>query len=219
MERLMYKALRRSFRRVCWVGPLPEFPRDRPLVLYVNHHNFYDGYLLWLLITRVLHRHPMTWMRDWDQFPLFAPLGALPFPAGDPGRRVATVRETAARMKVDPLTTLFYFPEGELHPPDEGLLAFDTAVFAKLDRIFPNVLWWPVAIHVTWWGESLPTALLGGGPAHPHPTGGEQERLEQAWDALRRTPRSDHLTLLEGRTSPHEHWNFSRFRRFFSRYV
>src|SRR5690606_20216387 len=94
VEAMIVRALKGAFRRVCWVGPPPALVPGRPVVLYANHHSFFDGYLLWLLLARHLRRPATLWMRDWDRFPFFAAVGVQPFPDEDPARRAATLRRT-----------------------------------------------------------------------------------------------------------------------------
>lgn len=215
VARMMKRALQRAFRRVCWVGALPELPPSTPVVLFANHHNFYDGYLAWLLTQRVLRRPSLTWMAEWDRFPFFGAVGALPFPPDDPHRRAATLRHTIRRFRADPDTILVYFPEGALHRPDDGLLPIDADAFARLDHLLPKKLWWPVGIHTTWWGEARPTALLGSAAPYPTATGREAAHLEAAWHTVRTADPQQTRSLLEGRHSPDERWNLTFLRRFF----
>lgn len=225
MERLvsllMRYELKRSFRRVCWVGAWPEPLPERPVVLYANHHHFYDGYLLWLITRHMLQREGVLWMEEWDRFPFFAAVGAHPFPRDDRARRLATIRRTARFFRTHPKSVLGYLPEGQLHPPEEGILPFGDGALQRLDRIFGGVLWWPVAIHVTWCGDKYPTAFLAGGTPHTDPDGSERERLEHLWhilcDSLPSHP--PRHTLLDGRGSPSDTWSFSFATRFFERYL
>ena len=210
---LMKHSLRTAFRRVCWVGRRPSLPHDRPVVLYANHHNFYDGYLLWLVTARWLERRGLVWMEDADRFPFFKAQGALPFPPDDARRRAAAIRRTIRRFERDARTVLVYFPEGHLHPPEDGLLPFAPEAMQRLDRLLPNTVWWPVAVHATWWGEPRPTALLTGGMPHEQVDGGERAHLEALWQNLRcRVPQTYH-TLLTGRSSV-TGWDFSGLKRF-----
>ncbi len=215
VERMMKQALRRAFRRVSWVGPPPTLPPRTPVVLYTNHHNFYDGYLAWLVVHHMLQRPTLTWMEEWDRFPFFGAAGALPFPPDDARRRAATFRHTIRRFRTDPETVLIYFPEGRLHPAEEGLLPFDPDAFARLDRLLPDKVWWPVGIHIAWWGEALPTALLGGGSPHPTATQQEPTQLERVWHAVRSAEPQHTHPILDGRHSPHERWNLRFLRPLF----
>jgi hypothetical protein len=224
VELLMRYELRRAFRRVCWVGEWPPDLPDGPVICYANHHHFYDGHLLWLLLTERLGRPSTLWMAEWDRFPFFAAVGVQPFPPDAPRRRAATLRRTARRFRETPETVLVYFPEGTLHSPDEGLRPFPAEAMQRFGRMYASATWWPVALHVTWFGEAAPTALLASGAPHPGPEGARQ-RLGAVWRDLRSGPPATSETgpashtLLEGRSGPGERWNFSFAAPLFERYL
>lgn len=219
LGRMVIQALRQSFRRVCWVGEPPQLPENTPVILYANHQYFHDSYLLWIVIEKMLGRRTMIWMAEWDAFPFFAALGAYPFPSNNARRRVVTVRQTQQAFRERPETMLIYYPEGILHRPDEALLPFDNQTFARFDRLFDQKMWWPVMVHVTWWGEDRPTALMTGGETHAYSTGDEHTRLASLRDQLlNATPESAHV-LLEGKTSAAERWRFTFMAGFFKRFL
>ncbi|NBC17779.1 MAG: acyltransferase [Bacteroidetes bacterium] len=213
---LMRRSLRQSFRRVCWVGDRPSIPTDRPVVAYANHHYFHDGYLAWVAARRVLHRTPLLWMRDWDRVPFFRAVGALPFPANDTARRASTVRYTIRYLRARPSTMLAYFPEGALHPPEDGLAPISTTVLERLDRLLPDVLWWPLAMHVTWWGDPRPTVLLGGGTPRAGITGEEPQNLASVLQSIRSASPETSEVLLDSRPSGSERWSMSWLRSLFT---
>lgn len=218
VEALLWFDLYRAFRRVTWVGPWPPDLPDGPVIAYANHHHFYDGHLAWLLFRARLGRPPTLWMAEWDRFPFFAAVGAQPFPPDEPTRRAATLRRTARRFQACPQTVLVYFPEGRLHPPDEGLGAFDQAAIRRLARLYPDALWWPYAVHVTWQEAPTPTVLLTGGVPHTA-DGRERARLQSLWDRLHTPhPAPTHL-LLDGTGSLEEWWDFTFASSFFERYL
>lgn len=216
VARLILHSLGRTFRRIEWVGALPELP-ERPIILYANHHAYHDGYLAWYLTHRVLHRPCTVWMADWDRFPLFAAVGAQPFPPDDPARRAATLRRTRRRFEENPSTILVYFPEGRIHPPEEGILPFDTPAMKRLARLYPNAWWWPVAFHLTWRSEAYPTAVLAGGVPHPTITGDEHERLASLWQTVRSSAVRSTTCLLDGRTGLNESLAFTALKPLFER--
>lgn len=205
--------LRRSFQRVEWHGLWPPaLPDARPLIVCVNHHHFYDGHLLWYLLTHTLGRASMVWMEEWRRFPFFAPVGAMPFPADDPQARAATIRRTARRFEADPQAALLYFPSGALQSPNVGIGPYAVERFARMHRLYPNALFWPVALHVTWDGAPHPVAQLQGGPlldlddAAP---GAIETHLRCQWHTLRETTAAPAHLLMRGRTSPADRWSFT----------
>ncbi len=218
---LIERDLASAFRRVVWAGEKPALPAGRPVVLYANHHAYFDSFLLWRLIARTLERPFIVWMEKWDDVPLFGPIGALPFPPEDARRRVQTIRETARRMAASPAILLLY-PEGELRPPDAGLGPW-RADLPRLARLLPpEALWWPVGVRVTDWGQASPTALLAGGDLHPIPDGSERQRLQAVLDRLRAARPQDLASgaahvLLEGKQGPDERWDLSRLGPLFRR--
>lgn len=219
VEALLRLDLWRAFRRVCWVGEWPPTLPEGPVIAYANHHHFYDGHLAWLLFRQRLERTPTLWMAEWDRYPFFGAVGAQPFPPDNPTRRAATVRRTARQLRTQPRTVLVYYPEGTLHSPDDGLRAFDATATTRLGHLFPDATWWPYAVHVTWWDEAPPTALLTGGSPH-EADGQERARLQDLWHSLRDpTKRTSTRLLLEGFRSPEEQWSFSFAASFFERYL
>lgn len=219
VRRLMLRSLRTAFYQVVWMGPAPELPPGRPVIAYANHHYFHDGYLMWLLLERLVHRPGITWMADWDRFPFFAPTGALPFPPGDAGRRAETIRRTRRRLAEHPETVLVLFPEGRLHDADDGVDAFDGAALQRLAGVLaPELVWWPVAIRLVWQKSSRPVALLAGGPYHAAMDGAGRQRLEDLLERqLTGISTGDGHVLLRSAASPQERWDFRFARTLFER--
>lgn len=218
VEALLQFDLRRAFQRVCWVGDWPPPSPDGPVIAYSNHHHFYDGHLAWLLFHAKMNRPPTLWMAEWDRFPFFAAVGAQPFPPNDAARRAATLRRTARRFRDRPQTVLVYYPAGTLHPPEDGIGTFDASQVDHLARLYPQATWWPYAVHVTWWNEAAPTALLTGGSPHSA-DGRERERLQALWHRLQASSPRPTETLMEGSGSLEEWWDFSFAAPLFERYL
>jgi len=189
------------------------------VIAYANHHHYYDGHLGWLLFQEQLSRPATLWMAEWDRFPFFGAVGAQPFPPDQPSRRAATLRRTARRFREAPDTVLIYYPEGTIRAPDRGVGAFDEEALTRLARLYPQAQWWPLSVHVTWCGQSRPTALLAGGEVHNRPDGTAHDRLSGRWHALQRPEPSPRHLLLRGRRSAAEVWNFSFAAPLFARYL
>lgn len=210
---LIRRDLRRSFRRVLWIGPPPDLPAG-PVVAVANHQSFHDGYLLWLLSLGLLGRRFLVWMQEVDRIPFFALQGALPFPEADPARRAATMRRTRRTFTSTPHTLLAYFPEGVLHGADEPMRPFAARSLTRLHGALGAPAWWPVAVHLTWRGDSRPTALLTGGEVTGAPTGDERNELQELRARLRHTA-DEGTVLLDGGERRHENWDLGWARRMF----
>jgi len=213
VEAWMRWDLRRSFQRIEWHGPWPPaLPEARPLIVCANHHHFYDGHLLWYLLTDTLGRPSMVWMQEWNRFPLFAPVGALPFPPDDPQTRATTVRRTARQFQAHPGAALFYFPSGTLQSPNVGIGPYAVERFVRLHRLYPDALFWPVALHVTWDGAPHPVAQFRAGPCldlERQAPGAIETHLRCQWRRLRETTAAPTHLLMRGRTSPADRWSFA----------
>lgn len=214
--------LQNSLRRVVGAHDVADDPAPgRPLVLYANHHVYPDSYLLWWLIARVWNRPFVVWMEAWDRAPLFGPVGALPFPKDDARRRMRTVRETARRMAEAPAALCLY-PEGTMGVPEDGVGTFE-ADLPRLGRVLPPATAWvPVGLHVSWWGESRPTAIAALGSIHDAPDGNERARLAAALERARSVRPADLETgaasiLFDGAPGPDERWDLSRLAPAFER--
>lgn len=202
------------YRRCVRAGAVPgaDPALGCPLVVYANHHVYHDSYLLLQWLTQSLGRPIVVWMAAWERAPLFGPLGALPFPTNGASGRAATIRETARRMTADPRTTLILYPEGAMHPPEDGLAPF-RADLPRLARLLPETTRWvPTGVHASWWGESRPTLVLATGAPHERPDGDEAARLDAALATARRARPADlaegrAATFLEGKPGPDEQWD------------
>lgn len=186
-------------------------------MLYANHHAFYDAQILGYLIEVVLGRRSVVWMEELDHFPFLAVLGARRFPPWDPGSRLSTIRETGRLMAADPATTLIYFPEGHLHPFDEGVLPFPDDRLQRLGRVLPPAQWWPIVLSVTGWNEATPSAILTGGTSHRSPPVAARAELQRMQASLSAPVRPDDRLLLDGRPGPNERWDLSALRKVFTR--
>lgn len=211
VDRMIHRDLRRAFARVEWVGPWPDVPADRPVVFLSTHHTFYDGYVGHLVARRVFGRHVVLWMAEWDRFPFFGALGALPFPDDAPSERAATMRRTV-RLLRSPAWAFQYFPEAVLHPADEGIAPFAAgALLDRLGRMLPPATWLPLALHVVFEDDAHPVLrVAAGAPADALPADAHA-RLAATFDALRTRQLGPAWTLLEGAGGPASRWDFTRF--------
>jgi hypothetical protein len=194
------------------------YDRNRPLVLFANHHYWWDGYLGYWLI-RAWGYRSLAWMEAYRRFPPFGALGALPFPPDDPQARARTVRRTVQILRTEP-AALLLFPEGMLHGDTERLLPFQRSLHWLACRV-PQALLLPLAIHIEPSYHQYPRAFLSVGAPFQSAATDETAWLTEAAGAveqLLRQTRADaraaltdeeHATrgfqvLLQGARSIHE---------------
>lgn len=138
---MIRRSVRKSFRNVYWDGALDQ-AFDRPVIWVCNHHGWFDGYLMFHVVTKLGVRS-LDWIQEFDSFPLFAKVGGMPFPAGDAAARAKTMRETVRLMKGEG-RSLVLFAEGVLHRPPE-VLPFGRSLGFVAKHV-PEALVVPVAI-------------------------------------------------------------------------
>jgi hypothetical protein len=140
------------------IGGLSEL--GRPVILFANHHYWWDGYLGYWLI-RAWGRSMVVWMEAYRRFPPFRATGALPFPPDDPQVRARTVRRTVQILRTEP-AALLLFPEGTLHGDTERLLPFQRSLHWLACRV-PQAVLLPLAIHIEPSYHQYPRAYLSVG--------------------------------------------------------
>lgn len=216
VDTLVKRSLRGHFRAVYVRGAPPDEPR--PLILYANHHYWWDGYLGYWLI-RSWGRRMVVWMESYRRFPPFRAIGALPFPAGDAAARARTVRRTVEAL-CKPETAVLLFPEGKLHGDTANLLPFQRSLH-WLARQAPSAWVLPLAVHIEASYHQYPRAYLSvGAPFQSDLAGTEAwlcaaaEALQAQLKALRADARTaveeaeivaqGYRVLLRGRVSVHE---------------
>jgi 1-acyl-sn-glycerol-3-phosphate acyltransferase len=191
---LIGRSLRGHFRTV-YVRCAPPEPAH-PLILFANHHYWWDGYLGYWLI-RAWGYRPLAWMEAYRRFPPFGALGALPFPPDDPLMRARTIKRTVQILRTEP-AALLLFPEGTLHGDTERLLPFQRSLHWLACRV-PQATLLPLAIYIEPSYHQYPRAYLSvGAPFHSAATD-ETEWLTEAAGAveqLLRQTRADARTTL-----------------------
>jgi 1-acyl-sn-glycerol-3-phosphate acyltransferase len=141
------------------IGGLSEL--GRPVILFANHHYWWDGYLGYWLI-RAWGRRMVVWMESYRRFPPFGAIGALPFPPDDPMARARTVKRSVQALRTEPATALLLFPEGTLHGDTERLLPFQRSLHWLACRA-PQATLLPLAIHIEPSYHQYPRAYLSVG--------------------------------------------------------
>ena len=153
-----------------------------PVILFANHHYWWDGYLGYWLI-RAWGRSMVVWMEAYRRFPPFRATGALPFPPDDPQVRARTVRRTVQILRTEPATALLLFPEGTLHGDTERLLPFQRSLHWLACRV-PQAMLLPLAIHIEPSYHQYPRAYLSVGAPFQSASTDETAWLAEAAGAV-----------------------------------
>jgi 1-acyl-sn-glycerol-3-phosphate acyltransferase len=151
------------------------------VILFANHHYWWDGYLGYWLI-RAWGRSMVVWMEAYRRFPPFRATGALPFPPDDPQVRARTVRRTVQILRTEP-AALLLFPEGVLHGDTERLLPFQRSLHWLACRV-PQATLLPLAIHIEPSYHQYPRAYLSVGAPFQSASTDETAWLAEAAGAV-----------------------------------
>lgn len=194
---LVRSALWSHFERV-WLkldGPVPA-PADGPLIVYMNHPSWWDGYMAFVLNRMVLggrfQGFAMMEEAQLRRYPFFGWSGAFSVHRQDARSALRSVAYAGRVLAERPARSLYVFPQGEIAPNDRRPIE----VFSGLARVAQRAggaTLWPVALRYEHRGEQRPEAFIRAGPAHRAPAGADARaltaevgaRLTAACDALR----------------------------------
>ena len=216
---LARRSLWQTFDRV-WLqshGPLPA-PRDGPLVLYLNHSAWWDGYLMYVIHRRVLRSrfdaHLLMEERQLRAYRFFTWSGAFSINRHDPRDAHRSLQYAANLLRTgERARALFLFPQGQIVPADRRPLVTYPGLARIIARAGPVTLC-PVALRYEFLGQQRPHAFIRLSPTHrvgnPPDLDGlmadTTARLTVACDALRDDVVGGRLAayapLLRGRPGP-----------------
>ena len=159
---MIHRSVKARFRNVYWSPP--EANLSGPIIWSVNHHGWYDGYLMFQA-TQALGIPSLDWIQEFDSFPLFKYVGGMPFGADQPNIRAATIRKTIRLMKQEK-RSLMLFAEGILHEAPE-IMELGKSL-ATLIKHVPDATVIPVAIVYKMGLHERPEAYMSfGSPVEP----------------------------------------------------
>jgi 1-acyl-sn-glycerol-3-phosphate acyltransferase len=155
------RLMKRSFQAVRLLGRAPDLPKDRPVVIVANHGTWWDGFFVYILNERVLHRRLYVMMLEeqLQRFWFFNRLGAFGISPGNP-RSVRAALAYSAQLLRDPSHCLCMFPQGSLHRFGERPLGFKRGLHRILRDYGGQASILPLAISCEFRGERKPEALF-----------------------------------------------------------
>ncbi|PDV97814.1 lysophospholipid acyltransferase family protein [Candidatus Chloroploca asiatica] len=224
-----------SFDRV-WLqshGPLPD-PDDGPLILYLNHSAWWDGYLMYIIHRIVLQgrfdAHLLMEEKQLRAYRFFTWSGAFGLDRGNPAETERTLAYTVKLLrerKGSQARSVFIFPQGRIVPQDQRPLVMYPGVARIITQLNGDVNLCPVALRYEFSGEQRPHAFIRIGPVHRADAADSaratmrdlNKRLTQACDALRDDvvgeQRNRFAVILRGQRGIDQ--QFDRFRKLFRR--
>lgn len=219
-EELIYRLLVQwptwsQFDRV-WLkveGELPT-PGHGPLISYMSHPSWWDGYMAFLLHREVFRRgfenYLMMDERQLKSYRFFSWIGVFSVSLTEPHEAARSVAYIGRLLCERRDRCLWIFPQGRLTHSDVRPLRVYPGV-ARVARLAGGATLWPVALRYEFRGEQRPEAFIRAGPLHHAAPDVDEatltaevcERLTAASDALRDEVQAERLedyrTLLRGR--------------------
>jgi 1-acyl-sn-glycerol-3-phosphate acyltransferase len=205
-------------------GPLPA-PANGPLIFYLNHPSWWDGYMAHVLVRMVLRNRfqgfCMMDERELRRYRFFTWLGAFSVNRHDARSALGSVAYISRLLAARRDRALAIFPQGEITPNDRRPLVMFSGMAHVAQRAGGATLW-PVALRYEFRGAQRPEAFIRAGPAHFAPTTIDTRaltadagaRLTAACDALRDDVIGERLeeyrVLLRGRPGPDEIFDAAR---------
>ncbi len=202
----------RVWLQVC--GPLP-CPADGPLIVYLNHPSWWDGYMAAVINREVLRQQFAGYvMMEEHQLRMYRFMtwsGAFSVNRHDRREAARSVAYISQLLRERRDRVFYIFPQGTLTPNDRRPLVTYAGV-ARVARQVGQATLCPVALRYEFRGEQRPEAFIRFGPCHQvvspidvqECTTEVNQRLTASVDALRDAVIADDLrsfrVLLHGRS-------------------
>lgn len=180
--------------RVQICGPLPR-RAEGPLICYLNHPSWWDGYLAAVVNREVLQRRFAAYVMMEELqlriYPFMTWSGAFSVDRHNRREAARSVEYISQVLRERKDRAFYIFPQGEITPNDRRPLEVYPGVVHVAKRVGSATLC-PIALRYEFRGEQRPEALIRFGPCHrvtapidvPALTREVQERLTASADAL-----------------------------------
>ncbi len=172
LDSLLYAYFRRSargaFHTIAGRGleHLRGLPADRPVLLFCNHTNWWDGLILLLLTRQIPHKASYCMMEEkqLQHYRFFTWVGAFSVDLTQASRAVASLRY-AQRLLQKSETAIWIFPQGRLCRTDEPIEFKPGTDY--LARKTPEAILVPLALSYGFFREGRPNVLIEVGQPFP----------------------------------------------------
>jgi 1-acyl-sn-glycerol-3-phosphate acyltransferase len=168
---------------------LRALPEDRPVILFCNHTNWWDGLIIYLLTRQMRHKAVYCMMEEKQlkHYRFFTWLGAFSVDLSSPLRSAASLRY-AQRLLQRNDTALWIFPQGKICKQSELVEAKPGTDY--LAQAAPNAVLVPVALRYDFFREDRPNALIEIGEPFPAVESSEGRIAEECNKAYARVTQS-----------------------------
>ena len=213
LRRWLDRTLRRRFHNVYLGGAehLRALPAERPIVGCVNHTNWWDGFILYVLSHRFLPHdiHLAMEEKNLRRYRFFTWMGVF---GVDLATRTSALPGMRYALEVlrGPSRLVWMFVQGQLLPAGEPVTVKPGALFLAR-RAGAVVL--PLALRYEWLGESRPSIFVQvGAPLGPVATDAElaavlNDLLARVGRALHPLDLAGYEPLYEGKLSMNKRWD------------
>jgi 1-acyl-sn-glycerol-3-phosphate acyltransferase len=139
---------------------------DRPVILFCNHTNWWDGLMIYLLTRQMRHKAVYCMMEEKQlkYYRFFTWLGAFSVDLSSPLRSAASLRY-AQRLLQRNDTAIWIFPQGKICRQSEPIEIKPGIDY--LAQSAPHALLVPVAMRYDFFREDRPNALIEIGEPFP----------------------------------------------------
>lgn len=167
---LIRPAVWQSFHCV-WLQVFGRLPRreDGPVIFYLNHPSWWDGYMAALVNREVLHHRFAGYvMMEEQQLRVYRFMtwsGAFSVDRHNPREAARSVAYISHLLRERPGRALYIFPQGELTPNDRRPIVTYPGIAHIVRRVGCATLC-PIVLRYEFRGEQRPEAFIRLGPLH-----------------------------------------------------
>jgi len=219
----LLRLFRQHFSVLSIIGTLPQFDNSYPTLLIPNHNTWWDGFFIFILNKKILHKSMYLMMLDeqLQKYSFFSRLGAYGINPNSPKATLESLRYSVELLKSESAlpSCVCIFSQGRLEPWDLENVQFKSGVDWILKHYQNPVNIIPLAIRCEFLSMQRPGAYFMFGnilttdfnhfPGIPW----LEEQLKLTMKNLHSTIRdgSAGTPILNGKKSIHEKWD--RFKR------
>ncbi len=160
--------------RVQVVGRIP-FPDEGPLICYMNHPSWWDGYMSAIINRKIVQRggnhYVMMEEHQLRAYRFFTWAGVFSVHRHNPREAIRSIRYISRKLQETPGQTLYIFPQGKITPSDQRPLRVFPGI-VHIARHMDNrdkgakLLLAPVALRYEFRREQRPEIFIRFGPVH-----------------------------------------------------